>query len=261
MQNINLLAFPGGMILSPKQPRQDIEKRIRDLENEIKRLKKHGQATRSKLKKTQAELQSSADRLRKTMGGIIQVMSLTIEKRDPYTAGHQRRVTKLCRAIATTMGFSWERVQGFRMAAAIHDLGKIRVPAEILSKPGRLTENEFGIIRTHPQVGFEILKGIEFAWPIAQIVLQHHERMDGSGYPQGLSGEDILLEARILAVADVVEAMSSHRPYRPALGLERATAEIRQQSGILYDADVVDACLKAMADSKTLLQQTLPQET
>jgi HD-GYP domain-containing protein (c-di-GMP phosphodiesterase class II) len=249
------------MILSPKQPRQDIEKRINDLENEIKRLKKREQATRSKLKKAQTELQSSSDRLRKTMGGIIQAMSLTIEKRDPYTAGHQRRVTKLCRAIAAVMGFSWERIQGFRMAAAIHDLGKIRVPAEILSKPGRLTENEFGIIRTHPQVGFDILKGIEFAWPIAQIVFQHHERMDGSGYPQGLSGQDILLEARILAVADVMEAMSSHRPYRPALGLEIATAEILQKKGILYDADVVDACLEALAQNKTLLQQTSHQKS
>jgi HD-GYP domain-containing protein (c-di-GMP phosphodiesterase class II) len=147
------------------------------------------------------------------------------------------------------------------MAAAIHDLGKIRVPAEILSKPGRLTENEFGIIRTHPQVGFDILKGIEFAWPIAQIVFQHHERMDGSGYPQGLSGQDILLEARILAVADVMEAMSSHRPYRPALGLEIATAEILQKKGILYDADVVDACLEALAQNKTLLQQTSHQKS
>jgi HD-GYP domain-containing protein (c-di-GMP phosphodiesterase class II) len=244
------------MLLPAKQSRQDPEKKIRDLENEIKRLKKDEQATRNSLKTAQSELQRSSDRLRKTMGGIIQAMSLTIEKRDPYTAGHQRRVTKLCRVIATIIGFSWERIQGFRMAAAIHDLGKIRVPAEILSKPGRLTENEFGIIKTHPQIGFDILKGIEFSWPIAQIVLQHHERMDGSGYPQGLSGEDILPEARILAVADVVEAMSSHRPYRPALGLEKATAEIRQQSGILYDADVVDACLKALAENKTLLQQT-----
>jgi HD-GYP domain-containing protein (c-di-GMP phosphodiesterase class II) len=243
--------------LHSKQPRQDIERRIQDLENEIKRLKKHEQATRRELKTAQAELQSSSDRLRKTMGGIIQAMSLTIEKRDPYTAGHQRRVTKLCRAIATIMGFSWERIQGFRMAAAIHDVGKIRVPAEILSKPGRLTENEFGIIKTHPQIGFDILKGIEFAWPIAQIVFQHHERMDGSGYPQGLSGAEILTEARILAVADVVEAMSSHRPYRPALGLDKATAEIRQNKGVLYDADVVDACLKAMAENKTLLDMSM----
>ncbi len=212
------------------------------------------------LKAAQAELQLSSDRLRKTMGGIIQAMSLTIEKRDPYTAGHQRRVTKLCRAIATAMEFSWERIQGFRMAAAIHDLGKIRVPAEILSKPGHLTENEFGIIKTHPQIGFDILKGIEFSWPIAQIVFQHHERLDGSGYPQGLCGQDILLEARILAVADVVEAMSSHRPYRPALGLEKAIEEIRHQRGLLYDTDVVDACLKVLAENKLLLTQTPPMK-
>ena len=243
------------MTLQPKQSRANIEKKIQNLENEIKRLKKHEQATRASLKTAQAELQQSSDRLRKTMGGIIQAMSLTIEKRDPYTAGHQRRVTKLCRAIATTMGFSWERIQGFRMAAVIHDLGKIQVPAAILSKPGQLTENEFGIIKTHPQVGFDILKGIEFAWPIAQIVYQHHERMDGSGYPRGLCGEEILPEARILAVADVVEAMSSHRPYRPALGLKKAIAEIRSQKGVLYDTDVVEACLKVLAERKNLLKQ------
>jgi HD-GYP domain-containing protein (c-di-GMP phosphodiesterase class II) len=141
------------------------------------------------------------------------------------------------------------------MAAVIHDLGKIQVPAEILSKPGRLTENEFGIIKAHPQIGFDILKGIEFSWPIAQIIYQHHERMNGSGYPRGLSGEDILPEARILAVADVVEAMSSHRPYRPALGLKKAIAEIRLQKGVLYDPDVVDACLQTLAERKSLLKQ------
>ena len=146
------------------------------------------------------------------------------------------------------------------MAAVIHDLGKIQVPAEILSKPGKLTENEFGIIKTHPQIGFDILKGIEFSWPIAQIVYQHHERMDGSGYPRGLAGEDILPEARILAVADVVEAMSSHRPYRPALGPERAIDEIRQKRGILYDADAVDACLKAIDENEALITQSSSKE-
>ena len=146
------------------------------------------------------------------------------------------------------------------MAAVIHDLGKIQVPAEILSKPGKLTENEFGIIKTHPQIGFDILKGIEFSWPIAQIVYQHHERMDGSGYPRGLAGEDILPEARILAVADVVEAMSSHRPYRPALGPERAMDEIRQQRGILYDAKAVDACLKAIDENEALITQSSSKE-
>lgn len=235
-----------------KHPRPDLEKKVQDLEHEIKRLKKQARAAR-------ARLQQSSERLRKTMGGIIQAMSLTIEQRDPYTAGHQRRVTKLCRAIAETMGFSWEHIQGFRMAAAIHDLGKIRVPAEILSKPGQLTENEIGIIKTHPRIGFDILKGIEFSWPIAEIVLQHHERINGSGYPQGLSGENILLEARILAVADVVEAMSSHRPYRPALGPERAIDEIQQQRGILYDADAVDACLQAVDKNKALITQSSPK--
>ena len=246
--------------MQAKKPSKDIEKKFRDLENEIKRLKKQNKAARASLKAAQAELQESSDRLRKTMGGIIQAMSLTIEKRDPYTAGHQRRVTKLSRVIATIMGFSWERVQGFRMAAVIHDLGKIQVPAEILSKPGKLTENEFGIIKTHPQIGFDILKGIEFSWPIAQIVYQHHERMDGSGYPRGLAGEDILPEARILAVADVVEAMSSHRPYRPALGPERAIDEIRQNREILYDADVVDACLKAIDENEALINQPTSKE-
>jgi HD-GYP domain-containing protein (c-di-GMP phosphodiesterase class II) len=130
------------------------------------------------------------------------------------------------------------------MTATIHDLGKIQIPAEILSKPGKLTDNEFNLIKTHPQVGYDILKGIEFPWPIAQIVLQHHERVNGSGYPQGLSGEDILLEARILAVADVVEAMASHRPYRPALGTDKALEEIEKNKGKLYDSEVADACIR-----------------
>jgi HD-GYP domain-containing protein (c-di-GMP phosphodiesterase class II) len=142
------------------------------------------------------------------------------------------------------MGFSWERIQGVRMAASIHDLGKIHVPAEILSNPGELTENEIGIIKSHPKIGYDILKSIEFSCPIAQTVFQHHERMDGSGYPRGLSGEEILMEARILAVADVVEAMSSFRPYRIPLGINKALAEISGKKGILHDRPVVEACLK-----------------
>jgi PAS domain S-box-containing protein len=197
----------------------------------------------SRLKQAQQELQDSFDRMRKTMGGIIQAMSLTIEQRDPYTAGHQRRVAKLSRAIARQMGFSWEQIQGIRMAAAIHDLGKIHVPTELLSRPGKLTENELGIIQAHPRIGYEILKGIEFSWPIAQTVYQHHERLDGSGYPRGLSGEDILMEARIIAVADVVEAMASFRPYRVPPGIDAALEEIVRKKGILYDPLVVDACL------------------
>ena len=171
-------------------------------------------------------------------------MSLTIEKRDPYTAGHQRRVAKLCRAIGTELGLDWECIQGLRMAAAIHDLGKIHIPAAILNKPGRLSEHEMAIIRQHAQTAYEILKNIDFPWPIAEAIYQHHERLDGSGYPRGLSGDDILLEARILSVADVAEAISSFRPYRQALGTETAMAELRRGRGTLFDPDIVDICLE-----------------
>ena len=197
----------------------------------------------SRLKHTQKDLQESFDKFRKAMEGIIQAISLTIEKRDPYTAGHQRRVANLSHAIASEMGFSWDSIEGIRMAAAVHDLGKIHVPVAILSRPGRLTEPELMIIKLHPQIGFDILKRIEFAWPIAQTVLQHHERLDGSGYPYGLSGQDILMEARIVAVADVIEATSSHRPYRPAPGIDKAMDEISKGGGILYDSKVAETCL------------------
>ena len=200
------------------------------------------------LKQTQRALIKSHERLRKAMGGIIQAMSLTIEKRDPYTAGHQRRVAKLCRAIGRELRLEWECIQGLRMAAAIHDLGKINVPAAILNKPGELSEHEMAIIRQHPQTAYEILKGIEFPWPIAKAIHQHHERMDGSGDPQGLKGEQIILEARILAVADVIEAISSFRPYRPGLGIDQALMEIKNGRGILYDPMVVDICLKIITE-------------
>lgn len=196
------------------------------------------------LKKTQQELFESRERLRKAMGGIIQAMSMTIEKRDPYTAGHQRRVAKLCRAIGTELGLDWERIQGLRMAAAIHDLGKIHVPAAILNKPGNLSDHEMGIIRQHPQTAYDILKNIEFPWPLAEAIYQHHERLDGSGYPRGLKGNQIILEARILAVADVAESMSSFRPYRRELGIEKAIIELKKQSGILYDPEIIKICLE-----------------
>ncbi len=182
--------------------------------------------------------------LRKAMGGIIRAMGLTVESRDPYTSGHQQRVAALSAAIAREMGLPREQILGIRLAGMIHDLGKIAVPAEILSKPTRLSEFEFAIIKTHPQVGYDILKGIEFPWPIAQMVHQHHERMDGSGYPEGLAGEAILLESRILSVADVVEAMASHRPYRPAVGLDQAMDEISRNGGRIYDAKAVKACVR-----------------
>ncbi len=202
----------------------------------------------STLQHIRDQLYHSHERLRKNMGAIIQAMSTAIEKRDPYTAGHQRRVAKLCRAIATELGFSWEAIQGLRMAAAIHDLGKIHVPAGILNKPGPMSEPEMAIIRMHPRTAYDILKGIRFPWPIAETIYQHHERLDGSGYPRQLKGDEILLEARILAVADVVESMASFRPYRPGLDLNAAVEELRGQRGILYDARVVDACIALITE-------------
>jgi len=198
----------------------------------------------SELASNRKQLEKTLKELRKVLGGTIEAMALTVETRDPYTAGHQRRVSNLARSIATEMGVSEDQIQGIRLAGVIHDVGKISVPGEILSKPGKISTNEFGIIKEHPQVGYNILKTVDFPWPIAQIVLQHHERMDGSGYPDGISGDNILIEARILSVADVVEAMASHRPYRAALGINLALEEISKNRGSFYDSKVVDACLR-----------------
>jgi HD-GYP domain-containing protein (c-di-GMP phosphodiesterase class II) len=180
--------------------------------------------------------------LRVSLEQTIQVIAETVDQRDPYTAGHQRRVADLCVAIAGKLGLSSDRTQGLRLAAGIHDLGKIGVPAEILSKPGRLTENQYNLVKEHAQRGYEILKSVQFPWPIAQMIYQHHERLDGSGYPRGLKADEIFLESRILAVADVVEAMSSHRPYRPSRGIDAALDEVLSKSGALYDPEVVEAC-------------------
>ena len=173
----------------------------------------------------------------------MRAIASIVEMRDPYTAGHQARVADLAAAIARQMELPDEQVHGIHLAGTVHDLGKINIPAEILSKPGKITEIEHSLIKIHPQAGYDILKDINFPWPIAQMVLQHHERLDGSGYPQELRGEAILLGARILSVADVVEAMSSHRPYRAGLGVDVALEEITKQRGIHFDANVVDACL------------------
>ena len=174
----------------------------------------------------------------------IQAMASTIEMRDPYTAGHQRRVTKLAVTIAAKMGLSEDQISGLRLAGLVHDIGKTRVPIEILTNHIQLSAAELSIIKTHSLAGYDILKTIDFPQPVAKIVHQHHERLDGSGYPDGLSGDDIRLEAKILAVADVVEAMSSHRPYRPAIGLDKALLEISEQKGVLYDSKAVEACLE-----------------
>jgi PAS domain S-box-containing protein len=194
------------------------------------------------------------ERIRKALGATVQAMAVTVETRDPYTAGHQRRVADLARSIATEMNLPADQIDGIRMAAIIHDLGKISVPAEILSKPTKLTALEFSLIKTHAQSGYDILKDIDFPWPIARIVLEHHERINGSGYPNGLIAEEALLESQILAVADVVESMASHRPYRPALGIDAALKEIENNRGTLYDNAVADACLRLFREKGYQLQ-------
>ena len=218
-------------------------------------------------KRAEEKLQRSFEKLQRALEGTVHTLVSTTDMRDPYTAGHQRRVTQLACAIANEMGtfalgtvldgtvqgevqgLPEERIEGLRMAGLIHDLGKMNIPAEILSKPGPLNGLQYGLIKNHVQVGHDVLSGaMDFPWPLAQIVLQHHERMDGSGYPQGLAGEDILLEARILGVADVVEAMASHRPYRSALGIDKALEEISRNRGVLYDPEVVDVCLKLFTE-------------
>jgi len=195
-------------------------------------------------KHMQLELQHSFENLKKVMDSTVQAITTTIEKRDPYTSGHQQRVADLSRIIAREIGLSDNEIEGIYIAAAIHDIGKISIPAEILSKPIKLSDIEVSLIQAHSQTGYDILKGIEFPWPIAEIVLQHHERLDGSGYPRGLAGDDILMAARIIGVADVVETMASHRPYRPSMGIDKALEEITQNRGVLYTPLVVDACLR-----------------
>ena len=195
-------------------------------------------------KRTEEELRQSSENLRKAMNGTINSMAYIAEARDPYTAGHQQRVAKLATAIARELNISEEQIEGIRVAGILHDIGKISVPAEILSKPGHLRKNEFNLVKDHSEVGYSLLKAIAFSQPVAQIVLQHHERMDGSGYPNGLTGDNIMIEARIMGIADVIESMSSHRPYRPAYNIDKALLEIVMQKGVLYDSDVVDACVR-----------------
>jgi putative two-component system response regulator len=213
-----------------------LRRRTLELENRA-----HRDSLEKLVSKRTAELRAALNRWQRATRGIVESIALAVEARDPYTAGHQRNVAKLACGIAGKLGLSQHRIEGVRMAALIHDLGKISIPAEILSKPSRLSDIEFSIIKDHPKVGYNILKEIEFPWPLAEMIYQHHERINGSGYPRGLTGDKMLEEAKILAVSDVVEAMASDRPYRPAVGMDAAVEEISKNSGLLYDSRVVDA--------------------
>jgi putative nucleotidyltransferase with HDIG domain len=207
-------------------------------------------------KQAAEKLQNTLESLRKAMNTTIKVMVSTVEARDPYTFGHQIRSADLASAIATEMGLSQEKIEAIRMTGSIHDIGKISIPAEILSKPTKLSEIEFSLIKEHARKGYEMLKDVESPWPLAEIVYQHHERIDGSGYPRNLKGEEILMEARILSVADVVEAMASHRPYRAGLGIDIALNEIEKNRGIFYDNAVADACLRLFREQGFKLEGT-----
>jgi len=189
------------------------------------------------------ELRSGLQELRATLEGAVHALASTTERRDPYTSAHQERVTRLACAIGREMRLPADKVEGIRVAGTLHDIGKICVPTDILNKPGHLTEMEMAFIRAHPEIGHDLARRIPFPWPIAQIILQHHERVDGSGYPHSLMGEDLLVEARVLAVADVVEALASHRPYRPALGIDKALEEVHGSRDVRYDGWAVDACV------------------
>jgi PAS domain S-box-containing protein len=207
-------------------------------------------------KNAEKQLQDTLESLRKAVGTTIQVLASAVEARDPYTAGHQIRSADLARTIAVEMGISQDKIEGIRIAGSIHDIGKLSIPAEILSKPTKLSEIEFALIKAHSQRGFEMIKDVKSPWPLAEIVYQHHERIDGSGYPRNLKGEEICMEARILAVADTVEAMASHRPYRPGLGIDAALNEIEKNRGIFYDNAVADACLKLFREKGFKLAET-----
>ncbi|MCX5997989.1 MAG: HD-GYP domain-containing protein [Chloroflexi bacterium] len=199
-------------------------------------------------KQLEKRLEDSIGVLSKTLNDAVITMGKIVEMKDPYTAGHQLQVARLAAAMAELMGLTPQQVDNINTTAAVHDIGKIYIPSDILAKPGKLNQLEISIIRTHAQGSYDILKNIDFPGPIAAIALQHHERLDGSGYPNKLKGPDISLEARILAVADVVEAMSSHRPYRPSLGIDAALEEIISNRGLLYDAGAVDACVKLIRE-------------
>ena len=207
------------------------------------------------LKQSEKNLQKTVRELEKTLEEIIVTIARIVEMKDPYVAGHQQRVSDLSAEIASVLGMPEEQIYYIKLASLIHDVGKINIPASILNKPGKLTEIEFELIKTHSQIGYEIMKKVQFPWPIAKIILQHHERINGAGYPSGLKNSEILAESKICAVADVVEAMASYRPYRPAIGIDKALDEISSNAGILYDKNVVDACIYLFKEKKYKLKE------
>jgi PAS domain S-box-containing protein/putative nucleotidyltransferase with HDIG domain len=234
----------------------ELERRVADRTEELARANEELRAEITDHKQAEQQLHDTMESLRRAVGVTIQVMASAVEARDPYTSGHQIRSADLARTIATEMGLPQEKIDAIRMAGSIHDIGKLSIPAEILSKPTKLSEIEFSLIKEHARQGYEMLKDVESPWPLAEIVRQHHERMDGSGYPRKLKGEEILIEARILAVADVVEAMASHRPYRPGLGIEAALREIEKNKGLFYDKVVADTCLRLFREKGFKLEGT-----
>ncbi|MGZ6249708.1 MAG: HD-GYP domain-containing protein [Syntrophales bacterium] len=229
-----------------EKTKEALIREVDDLRSRIAELEK------SDAERAQAEeaLAKSLENLKKATGFIIDVIVMIVETRDPYMSGHQKRVADLARSIAAEMNLSGEIIDGISMAGSIHDVGKISIPTEILGQPRLLNDVEYSLVKTHPEIGYQILKDIDFYRPVALIVYQHHERMNGTGYPRGIKGEDILLEAKILGVADVVEAICRHRPYRPASGIDKALKEISQYSGVLYDPEVVDACTNLFAEKE-----------
>lgn len=229
-----------------KKLEEEVKEKTKDLTNVNEDLK----LDIIKRKKTEKTLSQTLKRNEKLAHELVDMVGRIVETRDPYTAGHQLRVSELATTIAREMKLTEDRIEGIRIASLIHDIGKISIPADILSNPIKLSEKEYSLIKDHSQIGYDILKTIDFPWPVAQIIIQHHENLDGSGYPQGLKGNKILLEAKIIGVADVVEAMSSHRPYRPALGINKALEEISQNRGILYEPEVVDTCLNLFRKKK-----------
>ena len=225
---------------------KDEEKTKGQLIKEIKKMQEKIdglEEVKLKYKQVEKNFQQTCKKIEKVIEGTANIITKVIELRDPYSAGHQQRVSKLATAIAREMKLSQDKIEGTRVASLVHDIGKVNLPTEIISKPKKLVEVEFNLVKNYPRVGYDILKKVDFPWPIAEIVLQHQEKIDGSGYPRGLKGDEICIEAKILGVANVVEAMSSYKSYRPALGIDEALAEILKYKNILFDPEVVDTCL------------------